>query len=151
MKLLIISVGKKHSPEYAAAIEMYTKRIRHFATVEWLLIPDSGTGPEGVSKEAMAINAKLLPTDIVVVLDETGTQLTSVKLSTYLESHASKNSRLVFVIGGAYGTSEQLRAKSSLLWSLGELTYPHQLVRLIIAEQLYRAFAIQSNLPYHHA
>jgi 23S rRNA (pseudouridine1915-N3)-methyltransferase len=151
MQILFISVGKKHDQLFAAGIEEYTRRIARFTDVRWLLLPDSGIGPAGMKRESTAIAEKISADDIVVVLDETGNQLTSQDLSNYVMNQTHKTGRLVFIIGGAYGTSPELRAAASLVWSLGPLTLPHQIVRLILAEQVYRAYAIARNLPYHHA
>lgn len=151
MKIAIISVGKKHSPEFLAAIELYTKRIQHFADITWILLPDSGLGPAGITKEAEQISNRITPNDTVIVLDEVGKQFTSKDVSTIITQSVPPGNRLVFVIGGAFGVTQQLRSSAYTVWSLGQLTLPHQLVRTILVEQIYRAFAIANNLPYHHA
>ena len=151
MNIVLISIGKKHDTEFLSAIDMYTKRMNRFAYCQWHLIPDSGIGPAGASKEAALVREKLTPKDTVIVLDEKGTALTSAQLSYKITESVPPGNRLVFVIGGAYGIDSALKNSADFVWSLGSLTFPHQLVRIILAEQIYRAFAIANNLPYHHA
>ena len=89
--------------------------------------------------------------DYLVALDENGKQLSSVQLSGFLQARANESvKRLVFVIGGAFGLHESVLKKANYKWSLSSLTFPHQLVRLIMAEQVYRACTIMRNEKYHH-
>ena len=90
--------------------------------------------------------------DYVVLLDETGQQLTSEKLAALIRLRTNDGiKRLVFIIGGAYGVDEEVKKRADFTWSLSSLTFPHQLVRLILAEQVYRACTIIKNEKYHHA
>ena len=95
--------------------------------------------------------SRLDPADYVVVLDEHGTLLDSPAFSKKIEMTFTRSRHLVFVIGGAYGVSGELLERADLVWSLSPLVFPHQLVRLLLAEQLYRAQEIAANHPYHHA
>lgn len=144
----IITVGKKH--EYASAIAEYEKRLKGVWALDWLLIPHSNKddGTAAKKDESEKILAKLDERDYVVLLDERGKQLSSPQLAELTERGLGYN--LTFVIGGAYGVSDEVRDRANFIWSLSPLVFPHQLVRLLLAEQLYRSYAISSGLPYHH-
>ncbi len=121
MKIACIAIGKKHDPLLAAAIDDYTARLRHYAPLHWQLIPSSpGKMSQAETKRVQTalLQEKLQDDDYIVLLDESGTQLTSHGLADIL--------------------------------SLSKLTFPHQLVRLLLAEQLYRANTIRRGEPYHH-
>lgn len=143
----IITVGKKH--EYASAIANYEKRLRGSYTLDWQLIPHSmREGTEARRDESDKILAKLAADDYVILLDERGQNLSSPALAELIERSIAHN--ITFVIGGAYGVSDDLYERANFTWSLSLLVFPHQLVRLLLTEQLYRAYAITNGLPYHH-
>ncbi len=147
MKLLILSAGKKHEAMYTEAIEEFSKRLSHYAPVEWRFVAPSDAKTEGEGFEKAFTTG-----DFVVLLDERGKELSSTELAGFLEKHQiAGDKRLVVIIGGAYGVSDAVKARAHFTLSLGKLIYPHQLVRLIIAEQLYRAFTIIKGEKYHHA
>lgn len=154
MKILIWSVGKAHEPIVKAGIDEYTKRLSNYFPVEWVLIPPAkGTLPEPEQKEreAAAIRQLEKEGDYFVALDEAGASLTSEALSRFIQQRATHSvKRVVFLIGGAYGLHKTVLEKARFRWSLSALTFPHQLVRLILAEQLYRACTILRNEKYHH-
>lgn len=154
MKLLIASVGKGHEAYVKTGIEEYTKRIAHYFPVEWVLLPPAkGMLPEAEQKEreAAGIFQLLKADDYLVALDERGTALTSEALSRFIQQRATGSvKRLLFLIGGAYGLDSSVLERAPFRWSLSPLTFPHQLVRLILAEQLYRACTILRNEKYHH-
>jgi 23S rRNA (pseudouridine1915-N3)-methyltransferase len=102
-----------------------------------------------MKQEAVQLLSKINPQDYVILLDERGKQLSSEKFAHKLASIHHKT--CVFIIGGAYGVDDSVRERADFVWSLSELVFPHQLVRLILAEQLYRAHCIQSSHPYHHS
>ena len=107
--------------------------------------------PELKKAEASLILNSLEKEDFLVVLDEKGKMLSSVQLADFLQLRANESVRnIVFLIGGAYGIDEQVFKRAQLKWSLSDLTFPHQLVRLILAEQVYRACTILRNEKYHH-
>lgn len=153
MKIVIISVGKKHDASVATVINDYTKRLKRAIDVSWELVGPSGFDePKARQSESIAITAKLKPNDIVWLLDERGKQLTSPALAAQINVLQYQGvQRLVFVIGGAYGVDDALRARADFTWSLSELVFPHQLVRLMLVEQLYRATEINRGSGYHHA
>ncbi len=147
MKLLILSAGKKHEAMYAEAIEEFSKRLSHYVPVEWRFVAPSDAKTEGEGFEKAFTTG-----DFIVLLDERGKELSSTELAGFLEKRQiAGDKRVVVIIGGAYGVSEAVKARAYFTLSLGKLIYPHQLVRLIIAEQLYRAFTIIKGEKYHHA
>lgn len=149
--ITIIAIGKKHEPWAKDGLERYQKRLRAPFDVEWALLPHSTKqATEARQNESERILARLKPSDYVVLLDETGTNLSSPALSNLLAQQFSHGS-VTIIIGGAYGVSEELRARADFVWSLSKLVFPHQLVRLILAEQLYRAQSIAAGSPYHHS
>jgi 23S rRNA (pseudouridine1915-N3)-methyltransferase len=154
MKVICISVGKKHDSDISKAVDDYTARLQRYVPFEWQLIPPAkGKMSVGEAKraEGAVIAAQLKDDDYVVLMDEGGTQLTSSELASILdELELQSSKRIMFVIGGAYGVTDELKHRADIVWSLSKLTFPHQLVRLIYAEQLYRANTIRRGEPYHH-
>lgn len=149
--ITIIAVGKKHESWIAEGLERYSKRLQEPWKIQWVLLPHSAR--EGLSArqdESERILDKLNPQDYVILLDERGQALDSPALSSHLQGVLASSRRVVCVIGGAYGVNDALMERADMTWSLSPLVFPHQLVRLILAEQLYRAQAIASGHPYHH-
>lgn len=156
MKVEIWSFGKEHEPYVREGIGVFSERLRRYCDFE-IKILNAGKGaatlPEQElrKKEAKVLLSVLEAKHVLVVLDERGQELSSLQLSELLEKHRMLASRtLVFLIGGAYGIDESVLLKARSIWSLSRLTFPHQLVRLLLAEQLYRAFTILNNEKYHH-
>lgn len=153
MKILLLAVGRRHDPAISAAINDYTARIDRVADVEWCIVsaaPGKTTPAEAQRTESQALAAKCKPHDYVILLDERGKQLSSPALAELVGQQQQSAQRLVFVIGGAYGVDEALASRANMVWSLSQLVFPHQLVRLVLTEQLYRAFTILRGEPYHH-
>ncbi|MET0394274.1 MAG: 23S rRNA (pseudouridine(1915)-N(3))-methyltransferase RlmH [Chitinophagaceae bacterium] len=156
MKLSLWAIGKNHEPYVKPGVEDFTKRIGNYFRVEWNIIPvpkNAGMMSEMdlKKKEGELILDWLGKDDYLVALDERGRQLTSEKLADFLQARANEsNKRLVFLIGGAFGLDEAVLKRADFKWSLSDLTFPHQLVRLILAEQVYRACTILKNEKYHH-
>lgn len=156
MKIQFWSVGKVHDSYVKEGIELFTRRISHYFPVEWNLVPqpkNSGMLSEIDlrEREGETIQGFLKPDDHLVLLDERGKQHSSEELAAYLQSRASGSvKKLIFLIGGAYGVSDAVRKRADHTWSLSKLVFPHQLVRLILAEQVYRACTILRNEKYHH-
>ena len=157
MKLLLWSIGKEHEPYVRPGVEDFTRRLTRYYPSEWSLIPPP-TGAATLSpaalkkKEGEIILGQLGKDDFLVALDERGQQVTSEKLATFLQTRANDSQKnLVFLIGGAFGLDTSVLDRADFKWSLSQLTLPHQLVRLILAEQLYRACTILRNEKYHHA
>ena len=147
----IIAVGKKHEDWVSSGIFRYEKRLKPPFNVEWVLIPHSSQEAlQARQNESGAVLSRLRQDEYVVLLDETGTSLPSPKFSDVLSSTYVNGKRVVFIIGGAYGVSDKLKARADYTLSLSALVFPHQLVRLILIEQLYRAQEIANGSPYHH-
>ncbi len=151
MPIKILTIGKKHESWVSEGIERYQKRLRAPFTVEWVLLPHSSLeGDRARVEESERILSRLTAHDYVVLLDERGKTLDSPALALLLgdQLHASQN--VVLIIGGAYGVDSTVHARANYVWSLSPLVFPHQLVRLILAEQLYRAQEISRGGAYHH-
>jgi len=157
MKIQIWSIGKQHEAYIKMGVEEFTKRITKYFPVEWIILaPPKNAGKliesEAKEKEAAMIIQRLKKDDILVALDERGQSLHSAGLAEYIKARANDGNRnLIFLIGGAYGLDEQILRRAGFCWSLSSLTFPHQLFRLILCEQLYRACTIIRNEKYHHA
>lgn len=157
MKLQFWAIGKNHETYIKPGVEEFTSRISNYYPVKWNIIPSlkragNLAGKASKRKEADLILGLLYKDDYLVVLDEKGKQLSSEGLSIFLQSRATESHKqLIFFIGGAYGIDELILERANYIWSLSSLTFPHQLVRLILCEQVYRACTIQRNEKYHHS
>jgi 23S rRNA (pseudouridine1915-N3)-methyltransferase len=156
MTIKLLVLGKTDTSQLHQLIEEYRNRLKHYIKFELEIIPDL-KNTKNLSeklqkeKEGDAILNKLNPTDVLVLLDENGKQKTSVEFSEYLQKNMNSGlKQLVFVIGGPYGFSDAVYQKSQDRISLSKMTFSHQMVRLFMVEQLYRAFTILRNEPYHH-
>ena len=156
MKMALWSIGKAHEAYVKDGILEFTKRISKYYPVEWNIIPvpkNAGMLSEMDlrKREAEIVLQWLRPDDFLVALDERGKSFTSEGLAQFVQQRSNESVKsLVFLIGGAFGLDEQVLQKAKYIWSLSPLTFPHQLVRLILAEQLYRACTILRNEKYHH-
>lgn len=151
MPLRIIAIGKKHEAWVADGIERYEKRLRKPFTLEWVYLPHSSR--EGLSArqdESERILSRLKDDDFVVLLDERGKIVNSPALASLLVAPLHGSRTVVVIIGGAYGVDQTVHDRADFVWSLSLLVFPHQLVRLLLAEQLYRAQEIAVGNPYHH-
>ncbi len=157
MKIHFWSVGKNHESYVKAGVEEFTKRISKYYPVEWTIIPllkNSGMLSEVdlKKKEGEVILNWLQKEDYLIALDERGKQLSSEDLAAFIMKRSNESVKnLVFLIGGAYGIDEAVMKRADFKWSLSQLVFPHQLVRLILAEQVYRACTILRNEKYHHS
>lgn len=153
MKVQLWAVGKANDRLFDAAVKEYSTRIGHYFPVAWRLFPASKRKQEAdiMAEETDILLQAIRPDDVLVVLDEHGSALDSVQLSSFIEKQSFRSTKnLVFAIGGAYGFAPALLEKAHFVWSLSPLTFPHQLVRVILAEQIYRACTILRNEGYHH-
>ena len=155
MKTLLILVGKTNGKLFAAGIDDYVGRINHYMPMDIVTIPElkstkSLTQEQQKETEGRLILNQLQPSDTVVLLDEHGKELRSVEFARWLEHKRQTSRRLVFIIGGPYGFSQQVYSRANEQLSLSRMTFSHQMVRLIFAEQLYRACTIIQGEPYHH-
>ncbi len=152
MSIRILSIGKKHEDWVVDGIDRYAKRLKKPFDLKWQLLPHSSRqGQAARVEESERLQAKLAARDYVILLDERGTMLSSPGLAQRLQRCFNQSHSVVFVIGGAYGVTEELRQRANLQWSLSELVFPHQLVRLLLTEQIYRAQDIVGGGSYHHS
>ncbi len=156
MNIELIVVGKTDMKEVETLVAMYAKRLNHYVRFAITTIADVRNTKklsEGEQKrlEGEAILRLLTPSDYVMLLDEHGAELRSIEFADLVEKRMSAGiKRLVFLIGGPYGFSEAVYARANGKLSLSKMTFSHQIVRAIFLEQLYRAFTILKNEPYHH-
>ena len=158
MKIKLICVGKIKEKFYVDAIKEYSKRLNAYTTLEIIEVPDEKT-PDKASeainlqikeKEGNAILSKIKPTDFVMLLDVKGKMYSSEELSELIENYMiDGKSEFVFIIGGSLGVSQQVKQRANTLISFSKMTFPHQLMRVIFLEQIYRSFKIMKNEPYH--
>lgn len=151
MSIKILAVGKKHENWVTDGIDRYEKRLRKPFDVSWQLLPHSAReGDSARAEESDRILQKVERDAFLVLLDERGTNVDSPALAARFQSAFAAGKPMVVVIGGAYGVDDRVRGRADFQWSLSKLVFPHQLVRLILAEQLYRAQEIAGGRPYHH-
>lgn len=155
MKTVLILVGKTTDRHLSAAIADYVERLSHYMPFEVTVIPElkntkSLSAVQQKEAEGLLILKQLQPSDTVVLLDEHGLEQRSVDFARWIEQKRRTAQRLVFVIGGPYGFSESVYQRCNEKLSLSKMTFSHQLVRLVFAEQLYRACTIIKGEPYHH-
>lgn len=157
MDIEIWSLGKDNEPFIEPGIQYYFKKIKPYVNISLITmhIPKKAatTDPERMKQlEEEMILKKLQPQYTLILLDERGKHLDSVQWANNFQQFMNQGTKtLVILIGGAYGVSAQIKNKAIQTWSLSKLVFPHQLVRLIVAEQVYRSFSILHNSPYHHS
>lgn len=155
MKLVLIYNGKTVAPWLQDAIADYSKRLQHYLSLETVVIPEVKS-QKGLSvavqmeKEAALMLKLLQPTDEVVLLDEHGKEMRSMELAQWLNRQQQQARRLVMIVGGPYGFSPRIKQRANQLLSFSRLTFSHQMIRLLLVEQLYRACTILKGEPYHH-
>ncbi|MCT4614022.1 MAG: 23S rRNA (pseudouridine(1915)-N(3))-methyltransferase RlmH [Marinifilaceae bacterium] len=156
MKIQLLVIGKTDKKYIAEGIEEYQKRLKHYVNFNLNIIPDiknskNMSSQEQKSKEGELILSKLSKSSILILLDENGKQFSSVEFSKQIEKmNLASYKELVFVIGGPYGFSKDVYERADRKISLSKMTFSHQMVRMIFVEQLYRAYTIINNEPYHH-
>ena len=156
MQIKLLAIGKTDDKNLMTLIDVYQKRLQHYIKFSLEIIPDikstkNLSALQQKEKEGILILNKLQNTDQLILLDDKGTQYTSVEFSNYLQKKMNSGMKqLVLVIGGPYGFSEAVYKKASGKISLSKMTFSHQMIRLFVIEQLYRGFSILKNEPYHH-
>lgn len=156
MIIELIVIGKTDSKEIASLVELYARRVNFYCRFAVTTLPDVRTTrklsiPQQRTAEGEAILRQLTEGDFVALLDERGTEYRSVEFAQWLQKRLNSGiKRLVLVIGGPYGFSPEVYARADAQLSLSRMTFSHQIVRAIFAEQIYRAFTILNNEPYHH-
>ncbi|MCM4156489.1 23S rRNA (pseudouridine(1915)-N(3))-methyltransferase RlmH [Gramella sp. AN32] len=156
MTIKLVCIGKTDQQELEALIQVYFKRLQHYIKFEIDIIPDLKKLKnlnENLQKikEGELILADIQTSDFLVLLDENGKQMGSEQFSEFIQKKLNMGlKRLIFVIGGPYGFSDQVYSRANQKVSLSKMTFSHQMIRLFFTEQLYRAFTILKNEPYHH-
>ncbi len=156
MKTLLIAIGKTDNRYLTQAVDDYLARANHYAPIELKIIPDirdvkNLSQEQQKEREGQQIIKLIQPGDHIILLDEGGKEFTSMGFAQWLQQRMNTVSRrLVFIIGGPYGFSPEVYSLAQGKISLSQMTFSHQMVRVIFAEQFYRALSILNNLPYHH-
>jgi 23S rRNA (pseudouridine1915-N3)-methyltransferase len=149
MRIIIRVIGKERSKEINSLTAEYLKRTKWPIEIQELELNKSVSQEEQKILEGKLLLDKLPKSAYLCVLDEEGKQVSSKEFSGFLKDKFSNYKSVLFIIGGAFGLSEEIKKRANSKLSLGEMTYPHKLVRLMLIEQLYRAYSIVNNLPYH--
>lgn len=156
MQIKFLVIGKTDSTQLSELTDEYIQRLKHYIKFDLEILPDIKNSKnlseaQQKDKEGEAILKKLSATDVLILLDENGRQYTSVDFSSFLQKKMNAGiKQLVLVIGGPYGFSDAVYTKAQSKISLSKMTFSHQIIRLFIVEQVYRAFTILKNEPYHH-
>ena len=155
MKVEAWAIGKTTEPYLETGIGIFEKRLKNYLPFTWTVLPNAKikttAGALLKQEEAKIVLSKLNSDDYLVLLDENGRQFSSVELSRWLEQRlAASDRRLIFLIGGAFGFTPEVYARADMQISLSRLTFSHQMVRVFLLEQLYRAMTILRNEPYHN-
>src|SRR5580700_5906079 len=155
MRLRVMAIGTRMPEWVDAAFNDYWRRMRALWKLELIELPiasrreSGGAAAAAKSSEAKRLLALISPRDFVVTLDEHGAQKSTVELSLWLEQRRASGKDLAFIVGGPDGLAEEVLARAHLRWSLSRLTLPHGLVRVLLAEQIYRATTLLAGHPYH--
>lgn len=156
MKVTLILVGKTTDQAVVMGLDKYFKRLKRYIHFSLEIIPGlkntkNLSESEIKTKEGVLILSKLPETGFLVLLDEKGKEMTSVQFADFIESKMIQSVKnLVFIVGGAYGFSDEVYQKAASKLALSQMTFSHQIIRLIFMEQIYRAFTIINKEPYHH-
>ncbi len=155
MKIKIICLGKTKQNFIEDGIKEYQKRISKYTKLEWQILPDvklTGSKTMEIVKEqeAAILEKKLSTSSVIIVLDENGKEYSSVKFAKFLEGKLNIGKDITFVIGGVYGLSKRILQKADIILSFSRFTFTHQMIRFLLAEQLYRSFTIINGKKYHY-
>jgi len=156
MKITLLTVGKTDKDWVREGLDIYVSRLKHYIPFSVVEIPElknvsALTRDQIKTREGELILKNIRPTDDVILLDERGKEYSSTELAKIIQDKLSYGNRdIVYVIGGAYGFSDQVYKRADSKLSLSRMTFSHQMVRAIFAEQIYRAFTIMRGEPYHH-
>lgn len=146
MKLTILCVGKPRTTHLEPAIAEYKERLQRWVNLDVVVVPATD-----LETESAKLLDRIRPDDLVVLLDERGKNWSTPELSAQIETWQNNSTRsVVFIIGGAFGVSDAVVTRADHVWSLSRLVFPHELVRLLLAEQLYRAYDLLHGGKYHH-
>ncbi len=153
MKIEFIFIGKTTEKYLIEGIQVYFKRLQNYVQSDILILAASAykTREKIIEEESKLILSKIAARDYIVLLDERGKQFTSRNFATFMEKQMlAGTNRLLFITGGAYGVSDELKSKAHFVLSASDLTFTHQMIRLLLIEQVYRGMTILKNESYHH-
>ncbi len=153
MKITFLTAGKTHEKAIAELTAKYVKRIKGYCSFQWIETADIKSREPAVlaKKEGALFLEHIAKGDLVILLDEKGESFTSAAFAGFIQQKQAENRKhIIFLCGGAYGFSDEIYNIAGAKICLSKMTFPHQMVRLIFSEQLYRAFTIINNEPYHH-
>ena len=156
MKIALLQTGKSTDKNISEAVDLYSSRIKKYSVFEIITLPEiKNTRNMSVQEKKIKEGKKIIQSigvdDFVILLDERGKELRTVEFSGLVEkTFMLPKKRILFVIGGPWGFSDEVYSSTDFLLSLSKMTFPHQLVRLLFLEQLYRVFTIIKGEPYHH-
>ncbi len=156
MKIKIIAIGKTHKSFLIEGENEYIKRIKKYVAIEKIEIPDLKNAKKLTfnqikEKEGKLLLTKIEPHSLIVLLDEKGKEYTSMKFSNWMQDKMNRGYKnIIFLIGGAYGFSDEVYKAANEKIALSKMTFSHQMIRMLFTEQIYRAFTILNNEPYHH-
>ncbi len=156
MNIEIWSIGKENDAYINEGVQQYLQKTKPWISVDLHIIPlpkrSANTEPAvAKQQEEELLLKKLKPYHYLILLDERGKMLSSTQWATQFQQCMNMGTKtVVLLIGGAYGVTDSIRQKANQCWSLSNLVFPHQLVRLLLAEQVYRAYSILNHSPYHH-
>ena len=155
MKITLLVVGKTTDPRLQALIEDYQQRLKHYIPFEFVVVPDIKNAKtlsqeQLKSAEGQVILSFLTPAMDVLLLDEHGREFRSIEYADFLQKKMGSGKDLTLIIGGAYGFSKEVYARANGKIALSQMTFSHQMIRLMAIEQIYRAMTILRHEPYHH-
>lgn len=155
MKITLLVVGKTTDPRLQSLIEDYQQRLKHYIPFEFVVVPDIKNAKtlsqeQLKSAEGQAILSFLSPAMDVLLLDEHGREFRSIEYADFLQKKMGSGKDLTLIIGGAYGFSKEVYARANGKIALSQMTFSHQMIRLMAIEQIYRAMTILRGEPYHH-
>ena len=154
MNIKLIVIGETNSKDLKQLIDLYTAKLKFYINFELVILKDQKSKMQKniqIKKEGEKIISVLKKNDFIVILDENGPHKSSLEFSEFIQKKLNSGMKtLTFIIGGPYGFSEKIKMLSNQQLSLSKMTFSHEMVRLFFTEQLYRAFSILNNEPYHH-
>jgi len=154
MNIKLIVIGETNSKDLKQLIDLYTAKLKFYINFELIILKDQKSKLQKniqTKKEGEKIISVLKKNDFIVILDENGQHKSSLEFSEFIQKKLNSGMKtLTFIIGGPYGFSEKIKMLSNQQLSLSKMTFSHEMVRLFFTEQLYRAFSILNNEPYHH-
>ena len=154
MNIKLIVIGETNSKDLKQLIDLYTAKLKFYINFELIILKDQKNKLQKniqIKKEGEKIISVLKKNDFIVILDENGQHKSSLEFSEFIQKKLNSGMKtLTFIIGGPYGFSEKIKMLSNQQLSLSKMTFSHEMVRLFFTEQLYRAFSILNNEPYHH-